>query len=66
LKNGRQWPQIKAGDSIQIEKLPYMTSNETEVIKGVVIGRTNKLVDSTVRLLNVRLKVLWIYQLIDV
>lgn len=53
LKNGREWPQIRPGDSVAIEKVPYMTSKETETIKGVVIAKTNRQGDSALRLLNV-------------
>lgn len=56
LKNGREWPEIKPGDSISIDKKPYMTSTETETVKGVVIAKTNKQGDSALRILNVRKK----------
>jgi len=52
-KNGREWPEINSGDSILIERRPYMSSNEPVQIKGVVIAKTNKLFDSTITLLNV-------------
>lgn len=56
LKNGREWEQILPGDSIQIEKLPYMSApdSEMEIVKGVVIAKTNKLADSRITFLNVR------------
>lgn len=53
LKNGRQWEKILPGDSVEIEKVPFTTSSEVEVVKGVVIGLTNKLGDSRIRILNV-------------
>jgi ribosomal protein L19 len=53
LKNGRSFPQIKPGDSIEVHQLPHMTSNEIDVIKGVVIGVTKKNSDTAVKLLNV-------------
>lgn len=54
LKKGKTAvPQIRAGDSISIEKYPYKTSEETDIIKGVVIGVRNKLADSALELLNV-------------
>lgn len=42
-----------AGDSIQIEKLPYITAKETDIIKGLVIAKTNRASDTALRLLNV-------------
>ena len=53
VKNGRNYPEIRAGDSIMIEKLPYMSSKEVDIIKGVVLAKTNRLADSSLRILNV-------------
>jgi hypothetical protein len=53
LKVGKKFPDIRAGDSIQIEKYPFMTSEETVIVKGVVIAKTNKRGDSAVDILNV-------------
>jgi large subunit ribosomal protein L19 len=53
LKKGRQWPEIRSGDSVVIEKLPYMSSNEPIVVKGLVIAKTNRASDSALTLLNV-------------
>jgi hypothetical protein len=53
LKDGRQWPQILAGDSIAIKKLPHMSSPRTDEIKGMVIGITRKNSDTAIKLLNV-------------
>ena len=52
LKNGREWPRILAGDSIEIHKLPYMTASQPEVIKGLVIAKVNRASDSSVLLIN--------------
>jgi hypothetical protein len=41
-----------AGDSIQVERLPFVSSNEPEVIKGVVIDKRNKASDSSIMLVN--------------
>lgn len=53
LKNGRQWPLILAGDSVVIERLPYMSSNEVSTIKGIVISNVNRASDSSITILNV-------------
>ena len=53
LKNGRTFPKIKAGDSVQIEKLPYVSAKEADTVKGVVIGVTNRASDTALKLLNV-------------
>jgi ribosomal protein L19 len=53
LKSGRVYPNIHAGDSVQIDKLLYLSSKEPVQIKGVVIGRYNKLSDTSLSLLNV-------------
>lgn len=52
LKGQRQWPEFKAGDSIQVDHLPYMSSKEPTKMRGVVIAKSNKLSDSSVTLLN--------------
>mmetsp|Transcript_30003 Transcript_30003/g.50195 ORF Transcript_30003/g.50195 Transcript_30003/m.50195 type:complete len:163 (-) Transcript_30003:74-562(-) len=53
LKNGREFPEIKAGDSVVIEKLPYMSAKEPDIIKGLVIAKTNRASDTALRILNV-------------
>jgi large subunit ribosomal protein L19 len=52
LKKGREYPEFRAGDSIQIDHLPYKSSNEPIKMRGVVIAKSNKLSDSSVTLLN--------------
>lgn len=52
LKKGRNFPEFRAGDSIQIDHLPNMSSNEPEKMRGVVIAKTNRYSDSSVTLLN--------------
>lgn len=54
LKAGREFPRLNAGDSIAIEKLPYMTAKQSVTIKGVVIGIANRASDTSIDLLNVR------------
>lgn len=56
LKNGRQWPFFQSGDAIEIEKLPFMSAPSGNIIKGVVIGISNKASDTNIRLLNVRVE----------
>lgn len=53
LKNGREFPDFRAGDSIQVERLPYSTSTEVDILKGVVIARTNRASESLVTMANV-------------
>jgi len=53
LRAGRNFPEIRAGDSISIEKLPFITSQESHIVKGVVISVTNRLSDSALQILNV-------------
>ena len=53
LRGNREWPEIKAGDSVVIEKLPNMSSTEPNVVKGVVIAKTNRASDTAITLLNV-------------
>jgi len=52
LKNGRQWPEIWSGDAIEIERKLYMSSEETEKIKGVVIAQSNRFSDTSITILN--------------
>lgn len=54
LKNGRVYPDFSSGDAIAIEKFPYATATTPDVIKGVVIGKFNKGLDTSILLLNVR------------
>lgn len=53
LKNNRQYPKVEPGDSVAIEKLPFMSSTEPDVIKGVVIAKVNRLSDTALTILNV-------------
>ena len=53
LKKERKWPEINAGDSISIEKLPFVTSPTTDIMKGIVISKTNRFSDTAVTILNV-------------
>ena len=52
LKNGREWPRIQAGDSIEIHKLPYMTASQPDIIKGLVIAKVNRASDTSVLMIN--------------
>mmetsp|Transcript_23016 Transcript_23016/g.33673 ORF Transcript_23016/g.33673 Transcript_23016/m.33673 type:complete len:168 (+) Transcript_23016:97-600(+) len=52
LKNGRQWPEIKAGDAVEIKRLDYMTATEADTIRGVVIAVTSRFSDSAISILN--------------
>ena len=52
LKAGKDIPNFKAGDSIQIDHLPNMSSNDPDKIRGLVIARTNRAMDSAVTILN--------------
>ena len=52
-KNGREYPYIEPGDSVMVEQLPYMTATTTEMVKGVVIARPRKGMNTTIHLLNV-------------
>ena len=53
LKNNRVFPNVEPGDSVAIEKLPFMSSTEPEVIQGVIIAKVNRLSDTALTLLNV-------------
>lgn len=55
LKAGRQFPDIKPGDSIEIEKLPYISATEPDVIKGLVVGLTHRASDTSIRTINVNM-----------
>lgn len=54
LRAGRVYPNFRAGDSIAIEKLAYVSAPKADIIKGVVIGKYNKGMDSSIVILNVR------------
>jgi len=53
LKDGREWPQVRAGDSVQIDHLPNMSSNDPVKIRGVVIAKVNRSSDTALTILNV-------------
>ena len=52
LKNGRSWPEIKAGDSVEILRLPYKTAPKPDVIRGLVLGKFNKFSDTSIMIIN--------------
>lgn len=55
LKGDRNYgDNIQAGDSVMIEKLPYITAKVPDIVKGLVISKTNRAGDTAIRLLNVR------------
>jgi hypothetical protein len=64
LKAGRKWPKINAGDAIEIEKLPYMSAKETEVVKGVVIGVFKRASDTAVQFVNVSCQLIYYFRLL--
>jgi ribosomal protein L19 len=53
LKDGRQWPEIRAGDSVQVDHLPTISSKDPVKIRGVVIAKVNRSSDSSLTILNV-------------
>lgn len=53
-KEGRIWPDFRAGDAIAIDRLPYATATQVETFKGVVLAKTNKKNMSQVLMCNVR------------
>ncbi|KAJ1432631.1 translation protein SH3-like domain-containing protein [Ochromonadaceae sp. CCMP2298] len=53
LKAGRNFPEVRAGDSVVIEKLPYVSATEPDIIKGLVIAKTNRASDTALRIWNV-------------
>lgn len=53
LRSGREWEKILPGDSVEVERLPYMTSPTTEIVKGVVIAKRNKFSDTNITIINV-------------
>lgn len=57
LRNGRKYDDIRAGDSIAVDRLPFSSSKEVETIKGVVIAKTNRASDTAIKILNVRQKI---------
>ena len=52
LKVNKDVPQFRAGDSIQIDHLPNMSSNDPAKLRGIVIAKTNREMDSAVTILN--------------
>jgi ribosomal protein L19 len=52
LKKGRNWPDIRAGDSVEITKLAYASSAKPETIKGLVIAKVNRASDTAITLIN--------------
>jgi large subunit ribosomal protein L19 len=53
LRAGRQWPQVKAGDAVQIDHLPNLSSKEPIKIRGVVIANVKRASSSALTILNV-------------
>ena len=52
MRKNRDYQLIRAGDSVLVERLPYMSSNEPDKIKGLVIAKINRASDSALVLLN--------------
>lgn len=55
LIDNRTYPNIVPGDSISVDILPYITAKSPEVIKGIVIGISNRGCDTLIKILNVSL-----------
>ena len=55
LINDRIYPVIKPGDSVEVEMLPYSTAKTPDLIKGIVIGISNRQSDTIIKLINVRI-----------
>jgi ribosomal protein L19 len=53
LKAGRNFPKLLAGDSIEVHKFPFVTSKDADIIKGVVVGITNRGNETAIKMLNV-------------
>ena len=51
LRKARDFSAVRAGDSVLVERLPYISSNEPDKIKGLVIATTNRSSDSALVLL---------------
>lgn len=52
LKDGRNWPEVKAGDSVEILRLPFKTAPRPDVIRGLVLGKYNKFSDTHLMIAN--------------
>ena len=53
LKNGRNWERVLAGDSVEIQRLPYTTSTTPEILRGIVLGKVNRQSDTSLTMINV-------------
>ena len=54
LRAGREWDNILAGDTVEIERMPYLTAPKPEIVKGLVLRKVNKASDTFISILNVR------------
>ena len=52
LRKAHDYSAVRPGDSVLVERLPFMSSNEPDKIKGLVIAKTNRASDSALILLN--------------
>jgi hypothetical protein len=59
IRNGREWVDFCAGDTIAISQMQYSTAKAPSVFKGVVISKVNRGADSSVTMLNVSLAISW-------
>lgn len=53
VRKNRQWPAFVAGDAIEVKRLSCTTSTEAEILKGVVIARHKRGLDTSVTIANV-------------
>ncbi len=50
--NNRVYPRFRAGDSIELTVLSHITAEAPDLIKGLVISRSNRGMDSSVTIIN--------------
>ena len=53
LRAGRAWEHIQAGDTVEVERVPYLTAPKNEIVKGLVLRKVNKASDTFISILNV-------------
>ncbi len=53
LRAGRKFPEMRAGDLVEVQQFPYITAKEPVKFRGILIAKSNNLAETRLRILSV-------------
>lgn len=53
LRAGRKFPEMRAGDLVEVLQFPYITAKEPVKFRGILIAKSNNLAETRLRILSV-------------